>query len=96
MVNESDTSDDLDNDVIGVIKIKDGLFICDELGAQVSVMFYFTVSAVLPMSSNSSEKGQKVKMTFILFFLLLGDFNPIGFWRVIQLKAAQSTPKSPA
>jgi len=34
MVNESDTSDDLDNDVIGVIKIKDGLFICDELGAQ--------------------------------------------------------------
>ena len=29
--------DDLnDNDIIGVIKIKDGLFICDELGAQVS------------------------------------------------------------
>ena len=25
-----------DNDIIGVIKIKDGLFICDELGAQVS------------------------------------------------------------
>ena len=30
-------ADDLnDNDIIGVIKIKDGLFICDELGAQVS------------------------------------------------------------
>ena len=24
------------NDVIGVVKIKDGLFICDEYGAQVS------------------------------------------------------------
>ena len=30
--------DDLDaNGLIGVIKIKDGLFICDELGAQVSL-----------------------------------------------------------
>jgi hypothetical protein len=26
-----------DSDIIGVIKIKDGLFICDELGAQVSL-----------------------------------------------------------
>ena len=30
--------DELDpNGLIGVIKIKDGLFICDELGAQVSL-----------------------------------------------------------
>jgi hypothetical protein len=27
----------LDDEIIGVIKIKDGLFICDEFGAQVSV-----------------------------------------------------------
>ena len=34
---EDDNLDDLDaNGLIGVIKIKDGLFICDELGAQVS------------------------------------------------------------
>ena len=25
---------DLDSDIIGVIKIKDGIFICDEFGAQ--------------------------------------------------------------
>ena len=30
--------DDMDNsDIVGVIKIKDGLFICDEVGAQVSL-----------------------------------------------------------
>jgi len=33
---EDDNIDELDpNGMIGVIKIKDGLFICDELGAQV-------------------------------------------------------------
>ena len=33
---EDDNLDELDpNGMIGVIKIKDGLFICDELGAQV-------------------------------------------------------------
>ena len=32
----NDADDMNDNDIIGVIKIKDGLFICDELGAQVS------------------------------------------------------------
>ena len=33
---EDDNLDELDtNGLIGVIKIKDGLFICDELGAQV-------------------------------------------------------------
>ena len=33
---EDDPLDELDpNGLIGVIKIKDGLFICDELGAQV-------------------------------------------------------------
>ena len=31
-----DADELIDNDIIGVIKIKDGLFICDELGAQVS------------------------------------------------------------
>jgi len=35
--NPHDFPEDLnDSDIIGVIKIKDGLFICDELGAQVS------------------------------------------------------------
>jgi len=35
---EEDNIDDLDtNGLIGVIKIKDGLFICDELGAQVRI-----------------------------------------------------------
>jgi len=29
-----DADDMNENDIIGVIKIKDGLFICDELGAQ--------------------------------------------------------------
>ena len=34
---DEDQFDELDpNGLIGVIKIKDGLFICDELGAQVS------------------------------------------------------------
>jgi hypothetical protein len=28
----------MDDDIIGVIKIKDGLFICDEFGAQVSTV----------------------------------------------------------
>lgn len=33
---DDDNIDDMDpNGLIGVIKIKDGLFICDELGAQV-------------------------------------------------------------
>lgn len=32
-----DADDMNENDIIGVIKIKDGLFICDELGAQVSL-----------------------------------------------------------
>jgi hypothetical protein len=31
----------MDDDIIGVIKIKDGLFICDEFGAQVRY-FQFT------------------------------------------------------
>jgi hypothetical protein len=32
--NPHDVGEDLnDSDIIGVIKIKDGLFICDELGA---------------------------------------------------------------
>ena len=26
------------NDMVGVVKIKDGLFICDEFGAQVSII----------------------------------------------------------
>ena len=35
---DEDNIDDLDpNGLIGVIKIKDGLFICDELGAQVRI-----------------------------------------------------------
>lgn len=34
---DDDNFDEIDaNGLIGVIKIKDGLFICDELGAQVS------------------------------------------------------------
>ena len=38
-VNEMGEPEDInDNDIIGVIKIKDGLFICDELGAQVSLV----------------------------------------------------------
>ena len=38
---EDDNIDDMDtNGLIGVIKIKDGLFICDELGAQVSLTAY--------------------------------------------------------
>ena len=28
----------MDDDIIGVIKIKDGLFICDEFGAQVRIL----------------------------------------------------------
>jgi hypothetical protein len=37
MPHPHDLPEDLnDSDIIGVIKIKDGLFICDELGAQVS------------------------------------------------------------
>ena len=36
-VNDMDFFEDMDQtDIVGVIKIKDGLFICDELGAQVS------------------------------------------------------------
>jgi hypothetical protein len=35
------TDEMVDNDIIGVIKIKDGLFICDELGAQVSCHYHF-------------------------------------------------------
>ena len=35
---DDDNFDEIDaNGLIGVIKIKDGLFICDELGAQVSI-----------------------------------------------------------
>jgi hypothetical protein len=38
MPHPHDLPEDLnDSDIIGVIKIKDGLFICDELGAQVSL-----------------------------------------------------------
>lgn len=37
--NPNDFPEDLaESDIIGVIKIKDGLFICDELGAQVSLV----------------------------------------------------------
>ena len=36
MDKEQCEDDPNDSDIIGVIKIKDGLFICDELGAQVS------------------------------------------------------------
>ena len=39
---DDDNFDELDtNGLIGVIKIKDGLFICDELGAQVSATLTF-------------------------------------------------------
>ena len=39
---DDDNYDELDtNGLIGVIKIKDGLFICDELGAQVSATLTF-------------------------------------------------------
>jgi hypothetical protein len=40
---EEQQSDDYDcmEDMVGVIKIKDGLFICDEIGAQVSKKFKF-------------------------------------------------------
>lgn len=34
---DEDADDLYNNGLIGVIKIKDGLFICDELGAQVSI-----------------------------------------------------------
>lgn len=33
----SDLPEDFPDDMIGVLKIKDGIFICDELGAQVRI-----------------------------------------------------------
>ena len=40
---EEQPSDDYGmEDMVGVIKIKDGLFICDEIGAQVSKLLNFT------------------------------------------------------
>lgn len=40
---DDDNFDEIDqNGLIGVIKIKDGLFICDELGAQVSATPHFS------------------------------------------------------
>jgi hypothetical protein len=40
---EEQPSDDYGmEDMVGVIKIKDGLFICDEIGAQVSRLLNFT------------------------------------------------------
>lgn len=44
---EDENFDDLDpNGLIGVIKIKDGLFICDELGAQVSNLHSFKLGSL--------------------------------------------------
>ena len=46
--------DDLnDNDIIGVIKIKDGLFICDELGAQVSTSWPSQTQAYFKLEVNN-------------------------------------------
>ena len=44
---ESEQSDSFDDqDVIGVIKIKDGLFICDEFGANVSTHWVYVWSSI--------------------------------------------------
>lgn len=46
--------DEMDNsDVIGVVKIKDGLFICDEYGAQVSLVSHLNFALCDRISSLS-------------------------------------------
>ena len=60
---DEDGFDELDpNGLIGVIKIKDGLFICDELGAQVS-----EILSTIPTSYETNDS----------FSVLFTNFSPL-------------------
>jgi hypothetical protein len=50
---EEQPSDDYGlEDMVGVIKIKDGLFICDQLGAEVSSIFKYIVPKLSQLPTN--------------------------------------------
>ena len=66
------------NGMIGVIKIKDGLFICDELGAQVSlqnfVMKKASTDPFFPLRFETERRGGLYENRLEVYSCLKGNF----------------------
>ena len=64
---DDDALDELDpNGLIGVIKIKDGLFICDELGAQVRISI-ITLLILIRKKHFHSQMSERPKLPLGLY-----------------------------